>query len=172
MTDLQAQLRKADRLDAITKHVGFALWQLQALEDATAQHYVLVALATRGMGIEAGQQLDESVKNNTFGRTIHALCKAGKMPEAIEQRFLGLLKERNWLVHSSRSTNRTAVHDDQACQSLLNRLEGLAEETRLLLHEIGNASEKFVYQHGISKQEVERLTQEVLNSWHAEQTYP
>lgn len=167
MTDLETQLRKADRLDAITKHLGFALWQLQALEDTTAQHYVLVALATRGMGIEAGKKLDDSVKGNTFGKTIHALRGAGKMPVAIEQRFIALLKERNWLVHRSRATNRTAVHDKKACESLLVRLEGLAEEARLLLREIGNASEKFVFQNGVPKEEINRLTQEILKSWHS-----
>lgn len=168
MTDLETQLRKAARLDAITKQIGFALWQLQALEDATAQHYVLVALATRGMGIEEGKKLDDSVKGNTFGKTIHALRNAGKMPAAIETRFVALLKQRNWLVHSSRATNRNAIHDDQACESLLVQLEQLAEETKLLLREIGNASEEFVLQHGVTKQEVDRLTQEILNSWHSD----
>lgn len=167
MADLQDQLKKAGRLEAITKHLGFTLWQLQALEDATAQHYVLVALSTRGMGIEAGKELDESVKGNTFGKTIHALRKAEKMPENLEQRFLALLKERNWLVHSSRATNRAAVHNDKACDALLKQLESLAEEARLLLHEVGCASERFVQQHGVSKTEVERLTQEVLKSWHS-----
>ena len=167
MSDLETQLRKADRLDAITKHLGFALWQLQALEDATAQHYVLVALATRAMGIEAGKKLDDSVKGNTFGKTIHALRNAGKMPAATEMRFLALLKERNWLVHSSRATSRTAVLDDQACKLLLVRLEQLAEEARLLLREVGNASEEFVLQNGVPKDEVDRLTQEILNSWHS-----
>lgn len=162
-----AQLQKAERLDAITRQVGFALWQLQALEDATAQYYVLVALSTRGMGVESGKTVDESVKGNTFGKTIHLLRKAGKMPEAIELRFQVLLKERNWLVHSSRATNRTAVHDDQACDSLLERLKRLVEEVRLLLREIGRESEEFVHRSGVSKQEVDRLTQEILNSWHS-----
>jgi hypothetical protein len=168
MNDLGMQLRKADRLDAISKHLGFALWQLQALEDATAQHYVLVALATRGMGIEAGKKLDDSVKGNTFGKTIHALRAAGKMPATIEQRFLTLLKERNWLVHSSRATNRNAVLNDEACQSLLVRLEALAEEARLLLREVGSASEVFVLNNGVSKEEIDRLTQEILSSWHSD----
>jgi len=167
MTDLQTKLKNAGRLEAITKHIGFTLWQIQALEDATAQHYVLVALATRGMGIEAGKKLDESVKGNTFGKTINALRKADKMPEAVEQRFVNLLKERNWLVHSSRATNRNAIYDDKTCHLLLDRLEKLAEESRQLLKEIGNASQKFVMGHGVSKQEVERLTKQVLNSWHS-----
>jgi hypothetical protein len=168
MSDFETQLRKSDRLDAITKHLGFALWQLQALEDATAQHYVLVALATRGMGIEAGKKLDDSVKGNTFGRTIRALRGVGKLPAAIEQRFLALLKERNWLVHSSRATNRDAVLDDEACKSLLVRLEVLAEEARLLLREVGSASQEFVLNNGVPKAEIDRLTQEILRSWHSE----
>ncbi|HMY50825.1 MAG TPA: hypothetical protein PLN96_03025 [Zoogloea sp.] len=167
MIDLEMQLRRADRLDAITKSLGFALWQLQALEETTANYYVLVALATRGMGIEAGRKLDDSVKGNTFGKTIHALRDSGKMPSKIEQRFLALLKERNWLVHKSRATNRGAVHDNQACDSLLVRLDQLAEEARLLLREIGKASEKFVVQSGVPIEEVDRLTHEILNSWHS-----
>jgi len=170
MTDHQTQLRKAERLKVITQSLGFALWQLQALEDATAQHYVLVALSTRGMGIDAGNKLDESVKGNTFGKTIHALRKAGKLPEALELRFLSLLNERNWLVHNSRATNRTAIFNDESCHSILERLEQIAEEARLLIHEIGTASSKFVIKHGVSNQEVERLTQEVLSSWHSSTT--
>lgn len=165
--DLQIQLQKAERLDAITKQLGFALWQIQALEDATAQYYVLVALSTRGMGIEAGKRLDESVKGNTFGKTIHSMRNAGKMPEALESRFLSLLKERNWLVHSSRATNRTAVHDDQVCNALLGRLGALAEEARLLLREVASASEKYVALHDVKKREVDRLTRETLNAWHS-----
>ena len=53
MHDLAGQLAMADRLAAITQQVGFALWQLQALEGATAQYYVLIAQAVRGMGVEA-----------------------------------------------------------------------------------------------------------------------
>lgn len=170
MHDIETQLRKADRLDSITKQLGFALWQLQALEDATAQHYVLVALATRGMGIEAGKKLDNSVKGNTFGRTIHALRGSGKMPATIEQRFLILLKERNWLVHSSLATSRNAVLQDDACQALLIRLEAVAEEARLLLREIGSASEKFVLNNGVPKAEIDRLTQEILSTWHSDVT--
>lgn len=168
MNDFDTQLNKADRLDAITRQLGFALWQLQALEDVTAKYYVLVALATRGMGIEAGKRLDDSVRANTFGKTIHALRRAGKMPATLEQRFLALLKERNWLVHSSRATNRNAVINDEVCQSLLARLEALAEEARLLLLEIDSASQTFVSNNGVPKSEIDRLTQEVLNSWHSD----
>jgi len=166
MTDIHAQLRKADRLATITQRVGFALWQLQELESATAQYYVLAALATKGMGFEAGSRLDETAQGKTFGTTIHALRKAGKMPEALESRFLKLLGERNWLVHSSRSTSRTAVHSDADCESLLCRLEKIAEEARLLLKEVGSAAERFAISNGVLQQEIDRLTQEVLASWH------
>jgi hypothetical protein len=90
------------------------------------------------------------------------------LPAAIEQRFLALLKERNWLVHSSRATNRDAVLDDEACKSLLVRLEVLAEEARLLLREVGSASQEFVLNNGVPKAEIDRLTQEILRSWHSE----
>lgn len=168
MTELDSHLRKAERLEAITQQVGFALWQLQELESVTVQYYVLVALATQGMGLEAGQKLDGSVKGKTFGTTIHSLRKAGKMPEVLESRFLNLLKERNWLVHSSRSTSRDAVQLDAPCNALLDRLKQIADETMLLLKEVGKLAEQFVVPHGILTQDIDRLTNEVLASWHGE----
>jgi len=109
MTELEAQLDKANRLFAITQQVGFALWQLQELEGACATYYVLVEEAEFGMGEETGNALEEKAKKKTFGATIHKLGKAGLLTEDVEVRFKDLLSERNWLVHSSRASSRIAI---------------------------------------------------------------
>lgn len=157
--------QKATRLQAITQQVGFALWQLQILEYVTAEYYVLVALATQGMGLEAGKNLTDTVKKNTFGKTITALSRAGKMPDDLKECYAAILAERNWLVHSSRLTNQHAVYQDEACEILLIRLNNLVEKTNVLMKAVGNQCEKFVSQQGVSEQEIDRYTQEILTAW-------
>jgi hypothetical protein len=167
MNELSQQLAKAERLHAVTQQVGFGLWQLQELEGAAAQYYVLVALAIRGMGVEAGNALVENAQSKTFGSTITKLVKAKHLPGDVEPRFQALLKERNWLVHSSRSTSRDAIHNDAACSRLSQRLEAIAEEARLLLKIIGKAAEEHVKRHGISSKEIDEITAQTLKTWHS-----
>jgi hypothetical protein len=168
MATVHDQLLKADRLHAVTQRVGFALWQLQELEGASAQYYVLVVHAKRGMGFEAGQALVDKAQSKTFGSTITQLAKAKQLPQEVETRFQTLLKERNWLVHGSRSSSRNAIHDDQACNSLIERLDRIAEEGRMLLKEIGKHAEAFVKKYGVSTQKIEELAAETLDKWHGD----
>jgi uncharacterized protein YutE (UPF0331/DUF86 family) len=168
MNDLTHQLRKADRLRAITQRVGFALWQLQELEGTSAQYFVLVAQAKQGMGLEAGNALVDDAQSKTFGKTITKLVRAKHLPEQVESRFQALVAERNWLVHNSRATSRNAMHDDEACGKLTARLDQIAEEAHLLLKEVGKCAEAFVKKYGVSTAKIDELAAETLNAWHKE----
>jgi hypothetical protein len=165
MTSFHEELQKAERLDLIARKVGFALWQLQELEGGAAQYLVLVAKAKPGMGLAAGEALVEEAQSKTFGRTISDLLKTSQLSRAVELRFKALLVERNWLVHQSRSTSRDAVHHDHACARLVARLEGIAEEARVLLHEVVLHAEVFVRKHGITAEQVEKVVAQTLKSW-------
>jgi hypothetical protein len=162
---LSSRLERADRLAEITSRVGYALWQLQILEGALAQYFVLVAQATRGMGEEAGNALFEKASSATFGSTITKLRKADKLSSALEGRFQMLLAERNWLVHRSRATSGHAVNNDGAFHELLERLDRIADEALLLLREVGQLAETFVMSSGVSKATIDRLTDELLEKW-------
>lgn len=159
---------QSDRLLAITHRVGFALWQLQELEATSAQYFVLVVHAKAGMGIAAGQELVDKAKSKTFGSTINQLVKAKQLPQEVEDRFKALLSERNWLVHSSRASSRPAIHNDHACQILIERLDIIAEEARLLLKEVAKQVEAFVKRHGISTANIAELASQTLSEWHGE----
>lgn len=104
-------------LDAITKQIGFTLWQLQELESAAAQYFVLITQAKRGMGLQAGNALVEKAQRKTFGKTICEISKAGLLAGDLESRLTKLLLERNWLVHSSRATNRNAIYRNSECNN-------------------------------------------------------
>ena len=157
----------ANRLSAITQQVGFTLWQLQELEGVCATYYVLVKEAALGMGEEAGDVLDQKAKEKTFGATIHKLTKAGLLTGDIEDRFKKLLSERNWLVHSSRTDSRTAVHHESHMATLIERLKSISDEALSLLKHVGVLTEEHVKQHGVSEEYIDKKSKEILEQWHS-----
>lgn len=157
---------KADRLATITQRIGFALWQLQELESVCATYFVLVEKATLGMGQEQGLILEKEVLKNTFGVILREITKAGLLSEDIQQRFKKLLLERNWLVHRSRSSSRSAIHSDTNMIVLLNRLDKISDEALILLTHVGKLAEAYVKKHGISERYIEK-SKELLASWHS-----
>jgi len=167
MSELEAQLEKANRLSAITQQIGFSLWQLQELEGVCATYYVLVEEAKFGMGEEAGNKLEENARKKTFGATIHKLVKAGLLTEEVEERFKKLLSERNWLVHSSRASSRNAIHSDSHMLALLERLRQISEEALSLLKHVGALTEAYVKKYGVSEEFIEKKSKEILEQWHS-----
>ncbi|EXI90552.1 MAG: hypothetical protein AW11_00746 [Candidatus Accumulibacter regalis] len=167
MDTLAHQLEKADRLAAVTQSVGFALWQLQELEGASAEYFVLLTQAKQGMGLEAGNALVEKAQAKTFGATLRQIAKAGLIPTEIESRFTKLLSERNWLVHRSRLDSRNVIYRAHAMRDLIARLEVIADEALALLKYIGAEITAFTQKHGVSPQYVEEMSKQMLEQWQA-----
>jgi hypothetical protein len=160
-----ARFRNAERLDEITQRIGYALWQLQELEHVSATYFVLLAKATPGMGLEAGEDLVVKAQGETFGQTISKLRAANLVSDELETRVLGLLRERNWLVHASRSDSHGAVHANATFESLKLRLDKLAEAALALLLEIGALAERHMIAHKVSQQEIDVGATALLESW-------
>ena len=167
MSEIEIQLEKANRLSAITQQVGFSLWQLQELEGVCATYYVLVEEAEFGMGEDAGYKLEMNAKKKTFGRTIHKLVKAGLLTEEVEERFKKLLSERNWLIHSSRASSRSAIHSDSHMLALLERLRQISEEALSLQKHVSASTEAYVKKHGVSEKFIDKKSKEILEQWHS-----
>lgn len=165
MTSVAHQLEKAERLSAITQKVGFALWQIQVLEGVAAKYFVLLTQAQKGMGSSAANALIDKAKSKTFGSTIHQIGKAGLLSSVLEERFIALLEERNWLVHRSREDSQNAIHCDKTAKILIGRLNAMADETTALLKEIGTLVEQFVRQHGVSAEHIDKVSKELLEQW-------
>ena len=167
MNEFTQQIQKANRLKEITQRIGFAVWQIQELEGVSAQYFVLLTQAKKGMGESAGNDLLKTPKKNTFGRTIQNIRKKGLLSLELERRFLNLLSERNWLVHKSRSESRDAVHSDTAMQRLISRIDSMADESLALLKEIGALSIAYVKEHGVNEEYVYKKAESLLNQWHS-----
>lgn len=166
MDPFKQELR-AERLDAITRRIGFTLWQLQDLEAVTAQYFVLLTQAKKGMGFAAGNALVEKAQAKTFGATIGQVSKAGLISTELVSCFNSLLAERNWLVHKSRASSRNAVHNDAEMQKLLIRLKAISEESLALLRDVDKLVENFVQQHGVSEKYIDEYAIKLLDQWHS-----
>jgi hypothetical protein len=167
MKSIEQQLVRADCLGAVTQRIGFAIWQIQELEGAAAQYFVLTVQARRGMGTEAGNLLLDKARRKTFGATIHELAKAGILSTDLEARFARLLAERNWLVHKSRSHSRGAIDSDAVIHQLVSRVTSMANEATQLLREIGLLAEAHVKRYGIAEEEIAEAANRLLADWHA-----
>jgi hypothetical protein len=162
---LFTRLADGDRLALISQRVGFALWQLQELEGVTATYLVLVARAKKGMGASAGEALVAEAKSKTFGITIHDLRKAGKMPARLEASVTHLLAERNWLVHGSRASSRSAVRRDDACMALVDRIEAICAEAKALMKAFAALVEEFVVSEGVSIATTDTMAAKIIGEW-------
>ena len=156
---------RSQRLGEICQAIGFTLLQLQTLEGSTAQFFVLVEQAIPQMGEEQGNALVVEAQKKTFGGSITRLAKANHLPENLLERFQALLKERNWLVHSSASDSRKAMANDAAYIGFHRRLEAIQDEVVALLKEVLALTEKFVLGHGISLEDIEAKLAETLRQW-------
>ena len=165
LSDLEQRILSSQRLESISEKVGFTLWQIQQLEEVIATTYVLLCKAHKGMGEEAGFELEKLAKHRTFGNLMHKLMKEKVLPPTISGRLNLLLKERNWLVHRSRGDSRKAIYSDDAMCILLMRLDSISEEALLLIKELGNVVKQFVTSHGATEEEMQGEFEKILVKW-------
>lgn len=160
------QLIVSERLSAISQEIGFTLWQIQELENVLAHYFVLVTKATKGMGLEAGNTLIADAQSKTFGTIISQIIKAGLLSQGLESRFKTLLSERNWLVHKSRITSRSAVHSDTSMNDLVKRLHNIAEESLMLIKDLSALVAQHVKEHGVTDKQIQENARKILEKWH------
>lgn len=155
----------AKRLDIITQAVGFTLWQLQALEGATASLFVLLTQISKGMPISECAILLDKAQAKTFGTTIHHMAQSGALSSNLVSKFRKVLAERNWLVHGSRATSRNAIYHASAMDKLLSRLEAIQAESDYLMNELVNITVKFAAKHGVSQEDLLKNANSILEQW-------
>lgn len=163
MTDMLANDPRAD----VLLNVGYALWQLQVLEEALATYLVLRHHATLGMGVEAAKPLEESAEAKTMGRLLRELISKGSIEEHLGKRLSTLLAERNWLVHRSRRESRGFMNDEAQLSRLLARLDSMADEALALLKLVAEATEAHVLDAGVSPEYIEAQAAALAKEWGA-----
>lgn len=161
-----SKLSDAERLDFISQRVGFALWQIQELESITATYLVLVARATQGMGETEGNAILKKALSKTFGVTVRDIVKAEKMPAELRAPVEHLLAERNWLVHGSRASSRSAVRNESDCNFLIARIDAISDGALNLMRQFGDLIESFAKLRGVAVENIDVEAARILKQWH------
>lgn len=159
------KLAAANALATLVHRVGFAVWQLQELENTAAVYVVLRLRQTRGVGLRRGQEIAATVEKRTFGALLRELQGASVLPTALDGRLDRALEERNWLVHRARREYRGVLGDPALHSELGDRIERLTEESGVLLKELAGEIESFLVTSGIDMQAVEHEAQRLAKSW-------
>lgn len=141
------------------------MWQLQELKARAARYFVLLAQAEPRMGRAAGDALVSKAIGKTLGAAINHMMKAQLLDDRLGPRFTSLLQQRNWLVHRSRADSRDAIHSDDAMQTLMRRLEFVADESAALMNEAAVRVQRFAAERGLSTQKIDRATHQLLQQW-------
>lgn len=159
------KVEMAGRLGALMQRVGYALWQLQVLEDVVAAHVVVRLRAARGVGAERGKEISAEVLRKPLGALIAELAKAGVVAHDLAARLKPLLDDRNWLVHRSRRESHGALSDNETYATLSTRLRQIADRALALSKDLGAELEEYVVESGVSRDFINQEAGRLARSW-------
>jgi len=158
-------LEAAERLGALMQRVGFALWQLQELENTAAGYIVVRLRDARGVGVNQGAVISAEVEKLPLGKLVGELAKAGVIDPALASRLKAALDERNWLVHRSRREHRGVLSDPAAYTGLSMRLDALADDALTLNKELARTMEEYVVNSGVSRDFIDGEAERLARAW-------
>ena len=162
---IQQQLESAKRLELVSQRLGFAIFQLQSLEHLLASFLVIRVKATKGIGLEVGNQLLQKELKQPLGSTITALKAAGVLESPLADALTAILKDRNWLVHRVRQENRGVAFSEPRTSELVLQIDGITERCNDLIQKMETESRKFTLSQGVDMNQVEQLALEIAAKW-------
>ena len=154
-----------DLLSAIMERVGFAVWQVQELENTAAHFLVIRVRGTRGMGRSKGHELLARAQQHTFGVLINELAAAGVLERELAEQLAKTVDERNWLVHRARRESRGLLVKESVYKQLWARTEQLASDALGLTKRLAEETEKYVVSQGVSEEQLERESAILAKAW-------
>lgn len=164
MTDRDRQ-EAANRVGQLMQSIGYAVWQLQGLEDTLATYIVVRLRESQGVGLDKGADLTAELTRLELGKLIAQLRDADILPAVLLQRLGTLRNERNWLVHRAWRENHGVVASPERLTRLVQRLATLAEDALALNKHMAAEVETFVRSAGVTREYIDREADRLRHSW-------
>jgi len=153
------------RVAQLMQSVGYAIWQVQGLEDTLAAYIVVRLRESQGVGLDRGAELTAELARLELGKLIAQLRGAGVLPAEALQRLAKLRDERNWLVHRAWRENHGVIADSARLAHLLQRLAALAEDALALNKHMAAEVEACVSSAGVTREYIDREADRLRRSW-------
>jgi hypothetical protein len=145
--------------------VGFAVWQLQVLEQVAACYLIMVHKAGPETARETVQSMFAKTEKKTLGQLFGDIRKSTSGSVPFLPRLERLVEERNWLIHRSRHQNRKDLYDAAARLRLVERIEALADEALQLAKALEKTTEDHMVSLGVPKAELNRRAAVIFREW-------
>ncbi len=154
-----------DELDDLYYLIGKCIWYVQYVEDAL---HTLLALKVeiKIPGVVAEEQANNFLakhRRSTLGTALRIAKEHNALPESLFNRLAKLKEERDWLVHRSQNQDGRNLYTDSGRKDVLERLESLYEETKLLQSEVADQVHAFVLSCGIKKEKIEEIANQKIS---------
>jgi len=113
--------------------IGEAVWHIQHLENALVHSLIIINTIKRNIdSIEESDEMLEKERKGTFGSIYNKVRKEEIIPERLYSRFDKLIKERNWLIHNSRTEIRKDLYNTLATLKIIDRISSISNEAHYL----------------------------------------
>ncbi|HEY2852761.1 MAG TPA: hypothetical protein VGJ18_07955 [Gemmatimonadaceae bacterium] len=159
------RLEQSQRVAHLLQRVGYALWQLAEVEYAAATHVVVRLRAVKGAGLAMAEPIEAAVHRKTFGQIVSELRDSGMLEERLALRLQALLNDRNWLVHRAKRESRGVIHDAAQYESLVSRLDRIADDALALQKDLAGELEGYVLKLGVSREYIDKEAQRLAREW-------
>jgi len=156
---------KAELLAIAMQRVGFAIWQVQGLEDAAAAYLVVRVRGAKGMGRQKAQKLLAEAQSHTLGWLVTELQKSGVVQESFASRLKEIVEDRNWLVHRGRRETIGMLSKPALYASLSARADKVAEDALALQKELAGEIRRFVIASGASERRLDEEAARLAKAW-------
>ena len=150
------------------QNVGFALWQIQELENTLAHYLVIVHNVEPGVAIDVAEGILEKTRKKTLGQLVGELKSKEEIPKALLERVEGFVEHRNWLAHRSRGESRKHLYQEALHHVFFERVGWIAEEALSLGKAFGEEITTFVKKHGVSEEYIQRTAAGIMRAWSEE----
>ena len=154
-----------EEFSELTSLVGYAVWQIQVLEQVLASYLIMVHQITTATARTGVETMFLKTAKHTLGQLFSAIRKTGGGSESLLPRLERFIVERNWLVHRSRHENRSDLYSPVKRTALRQRLCSVADEALLLMKAFQQTTEDHLIGQGMTKAETDARAKQIRKEW-------
>lgn len=154
-----------NEFNEVVSQIGFAVLQIQVLEQALAVHFVLVHKVSVEMARSEIEELFLKTEKRTLGQLFKSIPNTNQATLTLLLRLKSFVEERNWLIHRVRHENGTDFYSGAKRTALIQRIIAIAEEALALQKAFQKTTEDHLVAQGISMIEIESRAAKIFQDW-------
>lgn len=166
--DIKLPQYNPSKVQELFEALGYSLWMIQSLELSLCNYLVFAHRISTDTAVGQVQNIFEKHTKKTLGNLLSDLKRDDNFfSESVINKLEAILVDRNWLVHKIYALNQSHMFSDLKAVKLISKIRNIGDEAIKLSKLISErttvviTSEKGFF----SKEESDRKTQEVIDSW-------